>query len=174
MEERVILVNEQDEEIGEEEKIEAHKKGLLHRAFSLFLFNSKKEMLLQRRALTKYHCGGLWTNACCSHPRKGETLEEAVRRRIVEEFGFSCPDIRYLFSFIYRAELDHGMIEHEYDHVFVGQYDKEEITPNPDEIMDFRYVSLDQLNREILEHPESYTPWFKLKWEAVGRSCLDS
>src|SRR5258708_894916 len=122
MEERVILVNDQDEEIGTEEKMCAHEKGLLHRAFSIFIYNSKGEMLLQRRAKIKYHSGGLWTNACCSHPRKGETIEKAAHRRLKEEFGFDC-NLKNAFSFIYQADLDKGLKEHEFDYVLTGLYD---------------------------------------------------
>src|ERR1043165_7585171 len=119
--EKVILVNERDEETGEMEKMEAHRKGILHRAFSVFIFNNKNEMLLQQRALHKYHSGGLWTNTCCSHPRPGEETLSAAKRRLVEELNVDAT-IQWSFDFIYEANFDNGLYEHEYDHVFIGIY----------------------------------------------------
>ena len=126
--EKVILVNEDDQSTGWMEKMEAHRKGVLHRAFSVFIFNDNGEMLIHRRALDKYHSGGLWTNACCSHPREGETTEESAHRRLMEEMGFDC-DIQEQFSFIYRAELDNDLIEHELDHVFFGRFNGKPSSP---------------------------------------------
>ena len=135
--EQVILVDEKDKEIGLEEKIKAHKEGKLHRAFSVFVFNQKGEMLLQRRALTKYHSGGLWTNTCCSHPRKGEDVDKAASRRLKEEMGFSC-GLKEVFSFIYKTGFDNGLMEHEFDHVFVGAYESEPKI-NPEEVAEYKW-----------------------------------
>ncbi len=161
--ENVILVNEQDQELGLMEKMEAHKKGLLHRAFSVFVLNDKGELMIQRRALSKYHSGGLWTNTCCSHPRKGETPEEAAHRRMQEEMGFDCP-ISKTLEFTYKAELDKGMTEHEYDHLFIGQFNGEPKL-NPDEAMDWRWVNVAVLEKDIQVHPEKYTAWFKIIYQ---------
>lgn len=158
--ENVILVNEKDEPIGAMEKMEAHEKGLLHRAFSVFIFNTNNEMLLHQRAASKYHSGGLWTNACCSHPREGETTEQAAHRRMMEEMGFDC-EIEEQFSFIYKAELDKGMTEHEFDHVFTGIYEGP-IKPNSEEVESFRYISMDNLQRELNDYPHHFTEWFKI------------
>ncbi|MBU7017970.1 MAG: isopentenyl-diphosphate Delta-isomerase [Theionarchaea archaeon] len=162
MDERVILVDENDKEIGSEEKIEAHKTGKLHRAFSIFIFNSKGEMLLQQRALHKYHSGGLWANACCSHPRLGETLEEAVHRRLKEEMGFDC-ELEEIFSFIYKAKVG-TLTEHELDHVFIGRYDRD-VHFNPDEVGGCKWVTIESLRKDVQTHPELYTEWFKIALE---------
>lgn len=161
----VILIDKQDQEIGVMEKMEAHEKGLLHRAFSLFVFNDKQEMLLQRRALTKYHSGGLWTNACCSHPRPNEALIDAVKRRVQEEMGFSCLP-QASFSFIYRAELEHNLIEHELDHVFFATYN-DAPNINLDEVCEWKYVSVNAIRQEMSEKPELFTAWFKIVFEDV-------
>jgi isopentenyl-diphosphate delta-isomerase len=160
MAEKVILVNERDEPLGLMEKMEAHRKGLLHRAFSVFVTNQKGEILLQQRALSKYHSGGLWTNTCCSHPRDGEEVEQAAHRRLMEEMGFDCP-VEKLLEFTYRAELDKGMIEHEYDHLFIGTCN-ENPSPNSEEVMDFKWVGLQDLKESIKNKPEEYTEWFKI------------
>ncbi len=159
MEEFVVLVNEQDEEVGLQEKFLAHKEGVLHRAFSIFLFNSQKEMLLHKRAKEKYHCPGLWTNACCSHPRKGETVEVAAHRRMKEELGFDC-SLKKGFTFMYRVGLPNGLIEHEFDHVFIGTYDGAINTYNPEEIEECRWITFEALQREIKANPNHFTPWF--------------
>lgn len=159
-EEYVILVDKDDREIGLMEKMEAHEKGELHRAFSVFLFNDKNEMLLQQRAFSKYHSGGLWTNACCSHPRKGESTIDAAHRRLKEELGMDC-EIKEEFSFIYNRKLDKGLTEHELDHVFIGKYESE-FNLNPDEVHAVKYISIDKLKEEIINHPENYTEWFKI------------
>lgn len=166
--EKVILVDEKDREIGTEEKLKAHKNGgKLHRAFSVFIFNSKGEMLLQKRAKTKYHSPGLWSNACCSHPRPGETLEEAVHRRLKEEMGFDCK-LKEAFSFIYRAEVGNGLTEWEFDHVWIGRFDGK---PRPDieEAEEWKWINIEELKKDIKEHPENYTPWFKIAVEKVVR-----
>lgn len=161
----VILVDTQDQAIGIMEKMEAHEKGLLHRAFSLFVFNDKKEMLLQRRAFNKYHSGGLWTNTCCSHPRPDEPLIAAVQRRIQEEMGFVCSP-QSSFSFIYQAELEHNLIEHELDHVFFATYnDAPQI--NLEEVCEWKYASIDNIRKEMAEKPEMFTAWFKIVFENV-------
>ena len=163
MEEKVILVNEKDAQLGLMGKLEAHQKAVLHRAFSVFVFNKKGELLLQQRALDKYHSPGLWTNTCCSHPRHGESAEQAAHRRLVEEMGFDCP-VKKVLEFTYRAELDKGMIEHEYDHLFIGQYDGEPDL-NPEEVMDWKWMSIDELSQDIQSQPQNYTEWFKIIWK---------
>lgn len=160
MTEYVVLVDEKDNEIGTEEKIKAHEDGKLHRAFSIFVFNTEGKLLLQRRALSKYHCGGLWTNTCCSHPRKGELLEKAVHRRLKEEMGFDC-ELKEIFSFLYKAEFDNGLTENELDHVFIGIFEGEPLI-NKDEVEEFKWMGMDDLNKDISENPKSYTPWFKI------------
>src|SRR3990167_3418340 len=161
MEERVILVNSQDQEIGVEEKLRAHQLGLLHRAFSVCLFNAQGELLLQQRALSKYHSGGLWTNTCCSHPRPGESIAQAVRRRLKEEMGIVEGNWQPASALLYRAELAGGLIEHEYDHIWVGSNTANPV-PNPDEVMGWRYASLETLALDTQKHPEQYTAWFHL------------
>ncbi|MFY7899590.1 MAG: isopentenyl-diphosphate Delta-isomerase [Chitinophagaceae bacterium] len=156
--EQVILVNESDVAIGTMEKVEAHEKALLHRAFSVFIFNQNGEMLLQQRALKKYHSGGLWTNACCSHPRPNEATIEAANRRLSEEMGFST-ELFKAFSFTYKAAFDNGLTEHEFDHVFVGTYDGD-IHFNTDEVAQYAYVPLETIEAEIQSHPHQYTAWF--------------
>lgn len=156
----VVLVNEFDEEVGTMEKMEAHRKALLHRAFSVFIFNPKGEMLLQRRALNKYHSGGLWTNACCSHPRPGETALAAARRRLREELGFIA-ELTPAFSFIYKAAFENGLTEYEFDHVFIGQYNGL-VHPNPDEVGDYCYKNMEEIKSNIVSHPHKYTEWFKI------------
>ena len=157
---KVILVDENDLKIGLMDKLEAHEKGLLHRAFSVFVFNSQNELLLQRRAFGKYHSEGLWTNTCCSHPVDGETLIEAGHRRLQEEMGFDC-ELTETFSFIYRATLDKGLTEYELDHVLIGHSDE---TPhlNTDEAMSFKWMSIENIKKEIELHPLLYTEWFKI------------
>lgn len=158
--EKVILVNEKDEPIGEEEKMKAHEKGILHRAFSVLVFNSKGELMMQKRAKTKYHSGGLWSNTCCSHPWPGEELVLGAKRRLREEMGFEC-ELMEVMSFIYKAELDHGLIENEFDHVLTGRYDGEPML-NLDEAEDWRWISLDDLYSDLSGNPGSYTEWFKV------------
>jgi isopentenyl-diphosphate delta-isomerase len=162
MEEIINLVNTDGEIIRNIEKLEAHEKGLLHEAFSVFIFNKNKELLLQRRALEKYHSGGLWTNTCCSHPRAGESLNNAVHRRMVEEMGFDILNIKKVYSFIYKVSLDQGLIEHEYDHVLVGEYGDELINPNIEEVCDYKWVSMGWLIKDVKINPQSYTEWIKI------------
>jgi isopentenyl-diphosphate Delta-isomerase len=161
----VILVNEKDEVLGKEEKMKAHIDGLLHRAFSVFIFNSKGEMLLQQRALEKYHSGGLWTNACCSHPSPGETVEAAAIRRLQEEMGF-VTTIAKQFDFIYTASFDNGLTEYEFDHVFTGVYDGI-INFNPDEVVDYRYQEMGAILNSLQTNPEQYTAWFQIAFPKV-------
>ena len=157
--ELLVLVDPMDRAIGTMEKLAAHEQGLLHRAFSLFVFNSKNELLLQRRAVGKYHSGGLWTNTCCSHPRPEEDTAKAVTRRLYEEMGMSC-DVTHGFSFIYKAAFGNGLIEHELDHVYFGWSDERPV-PNTEEVVSYRYLSLEQVENEIHASPEHFTVWFK-------------
>ncbi|MGA8852570.1 MAG: isopentenyl-diphosphate Delta-isomerase [Christiangramia sp.] len=159
-EEKVILVNEKDEQIGLMEKIEAHEKALLHRAFSVFVFNDKNELMIQQRALSKYHSPGLWTNTCCSHQREGESNVEAGKRRLQEEMGFST-DLKDTISFIYKAPFDNGLTEHEFDHILVGNF-KGEPDLNPDEVASWKWVSLEDLQVDMEKNPHIYTEWFKI------------
>lgn len=158
--EEVILVNDKDEQVGVMEKMETHRKALLHRAFSVFIFNSNGEMLIQQRALGKYHSPGLWTNTCCSHPRPGETTKEAAGRRLKEELGFEAP-LEKVFDFIYRAPFDNGLTENEFDHVFIGYYDGP-VTPDSNEVKDYRFGLPADVQQELSSNPERYTEWFKI------------
>lgn len=156
----VILVNVSDEEIGSMEKMEAHQKGLLHRAFSVLLFNGKKELLLQKRAIGKYHSEGLWTNTCCSHPSPGESVITAANRRLKEEMGLDCK-LQNGFSFVYKVELDNNLTEHELDHIVVGLSDRNPVL-NLQEASDYSWMSIEKLQYEMKFHPEKYTSWFKI------------
>lgn len=156
----VILVDEQDMPVGAMEKMEVHQKALLHRAFSIFIFNERGEMLLHKRADKKYHSGGLWTNACCSHPRPGEDTLAAAGKRLQEEMGI-VTGIKKAFDFVYRAELDNGLTEHEFDHVFTGVYSGE-IVPDKEEVSDYCYKAIDEIKDSIRTHPQKYTEWFKI------------
>ena len=158
--EEVILVNEHDVSVGAMEKMEAHEKALLHRAFSVFVFNTHGEMLLQQRAYTKYHSGGLWTNSCCSHPRPGEEIHEAAFRRLTEEMGFTTP-VKKIFDFIYKADFSNGLTEYEFDHVFVGYYDGK-IDPNENEVGDYMYKSIQEIESMLTNEPELFTVWFHI------------
>ena len=158
--ERVILVDEDDRAIGAAGKLEAHREGRLHRAFSIFVLDGRGQLLLQRRARSKYHSGGLWTNTCCGHPRPGEETEAAAHRRLREEMGFDCP-LRPVFHFVYEAELDDGLREHELDHVFVGRYDSDP-APDPEEAEAWRWTSLEEVARDVERHPDEYTVWFRI------------
>lgn len=158
--ERVILVDPQDQPLGTMEKMEAHEKGLLHRAFSVFIVNSKGELLLQQRAHHKYHSPGLWTNTCCSHQREGESTLAAGARRLEEEMGMQVP-LTFLFSFIYNAAFDNGLTEHELDHVILGVSDAEPQI-NPDEVATWKWMNLETLAKDILDHEERYTVWFRI------------
>jgi len=167
-EEKVVLVNEQDEAIGIEDKTRAHLLGALHRAFSVFIVNAAGQLLVQKRALTKYHSRGLWSNTCCGHPRPDEAIEKASRRRLREEMGFDS-HLSKLFDFVYRANLEDGLIENEYDHVLVGWF---EGAPEPDltEIAEWRWVDLATLSADLKEHPESYTCWFRISFDQFLRA----
>lgn len=160
MEEFVVLIDEQDTPLGLMEKQQAHVAGLLHRAFSVFVFNSKNELLLQQRAAEKYHSPSLWTNSCCSHPRENETYEEAAHRRLQEELGFDC-EVEEKFHFIYKAKLGEQLYEHELDRVFVGYYEGE-MNINPEEVKAVKWISMVDLIEDMKEHPENYTAWFKI------------
>jgi isopentenyl-diphosphate delta-isomerase len=165
--EQIILVDEKDRPLGFEEKIRAHENGgKLHRAFSIFVFNSNGKMLLQLRSVKKHHFGGLWTNSCCSHPRKGEKLEEAIHRRLKDEFGFDTK-LEKKFDFIYKAfDKKSGLTEHEFDHVFVGTFDGAP-KPNANEIDAFRWVDAKELSKDVEKNPGNYTPWFRLALDRV-------
>lgn len=165
MTEKVILVDENDLEIGTMEKMEAHLTGSLHRAFSVFIFNSKGQLLLQQRAADKYHSGGKWTNTCCSHPRKEEETIVAAKRRLQEEMGLTC-ELSYGFNFIYKAELLNGISEHEYDHVFFGISDQHPV-PDPAEVASFKYIDTESLKLDLNENAEIYTEWLKICFEQV-------
>jgi isopentenyl-diphosphate delta-isomerase len=162
-EEKVILVDKNDNQVGLMPKLEAHEKGILHRAFSIFIFNSKYELLLQKRASSKYHSGGLWTNTCCSHPREGEDTLDAANRRLDEEMGIKT-SLRKVYDFIYKAELDNQLTEHEFDHVFYGVSDNNPIL-NKDEAEDFKWVDMETLNNDIIKNEDNYTVWFKIAFE---------
>jgi len=163
--EKVILVNEMDEEVGAMEKMQAHEEAAMHRAFSVFIFNSKGEMLLQRRALNKYHSAGLWTNACCSHPKPLEETKAAAERRLQEELGFTV-ELKKLFDFIYKSDFDNGLTEYEFDHVYIGTYDAA-VTPNKDEVNDYCYKSMDDIKASLHSHPLKYTAWFHIAFPMV-------
>lgn len=160
MEEQVILVDKKDNVIGKAGKLEAHQKGLLHRALSVFIFNSKGEILLQQRAPHKYHTPFLWSNTACSHPRINELVKHAAERRLKEEMGIEC-DLNYAFNFLYNAKFDNHLIENELDHVFIGFCD-EIPKPNPSEVKNYRYINSYDLMNEINENPNIFTPWFKI------------
>lgn len=160
IEENVILVNENDEQIGVMPKLEAHEKALLHRAFSVFIFNDKNELMLQQRAAHKYHSPLLWTNTCCSHQRVGESNIEAGKRRLQEEMGF-VTELKESISFIYKAPFDNGLTEHEYDHVMIGSYNDAPAI-NPDEVQDWKWMTLKTVKADMAKQPEIYTEWFKI------------
>lgn len=157
--EKVVLVDEQDNDIGEMEKLKAHKLGRLHRAFSVFIFNEEGEVLLQQRALSKYHGAGLWSNACCSHPQKNEEVKESAVNRLNYEMGLKC-NIEFLFSSIYRADVENGLTEHEYDHVFTGKTNTEP-SPNFSEVQDFTWKQPDEVLNHMVQDPGVYTVWFR-------------
>lgn len=166
--EKVILVDKNDNEVGTMEKQEAHVKGLLHRAFSVFIFNDKNELLLQRRAVNKYHSGGLWTNTCCSHPRQNEKTEDAAKRRLLEEMGLRST-LKKQFDFVYKAKLDNNLYEHEFDHVFFGFTNDLPII-NPEEVEEYTYKTLEDIGNEMKTIPDKYTEWFKICFREVVNS----
>jgi isopentenyl-diphosphate delta-isomerase len=177
--EKVILVNEQDEEIGVMEKMEAHRKAMLHRAFSVFIFNGRGDMLLQQRAADKYHSPGLWTNACCSHPRPGEDSLAGARRRLQEEMGFHVDKLNKVFDFIYKASFDNGLSEHEFDHVFVGEYNGP-VMPDKAEVSDYCFKPVQDIYTSLQSHPHKYTSWFHIafpkviEWAEAQRTAVAS
>jgi isopentenyl-diphosphate delta-isomerase len=162
--EQLILVDAEDRELGVGEKLQTHLEGALHRAFSIFVFDTEKRLLLQKRARTKYHSGGLWSNTACGHPRPGEATIAAAHRRLREEMGFDC-ELRQAFGFLYRKELDNRVVEHEYDHVFVGEFDGEP-TPDATEVEAWCRLSMKQLRRNLRERPREYSYWLSV---AVNR-----
>ena len=162
-EELVILVNENDEKVGLMPKMDAHEKAVVHRAFSVFVFNEKNQLLLQQRAAEKYHSPLLWANTCCSHQRDGESNIEAGKRRLQEEMGFVC-DLTEVTSFIYKAPFDNGLTEHELDHILIGRFNEDPLI-NPDEVAHFKWMSLEEVQQDIEDQPELYTAWFKIIFE---------
>ena len=162
---KVILVNEQDQPIGLMDKMEAHRKGILHRAFSVFLFDKNGRMLLQQRAKEKYHGALLWTNACCSHPLENEKIEEAAQRRLKEELGITAP-LKKIFSFTYEAAVENELIEHEFDHVFAGEYDGS-FFPDPKEIAAVEYREMDKIKSSLQASPEIFTSWFRIAFPKI-------
>ncbi|TVQ77302.1 MAG: isopentenyl-diphosphate Delta-isomerase [Flavobacteriales bacterium] len=165
MSEYVILVDERDNPLGLMEKMEAHEKGLLHRAISVFVLNENNELMLQQRAFSKYHSGGLWTNTCCTHPRDGETPHQASLRRLNEEMGFTC-SLNPAFSFTYKAKFDNDLIEHEFDHVFIGRVENNTVPViNPEEVENWKWMSLSEIENDIHKNPSHYTEWFKIVFD---------
>jgi isopentenyl-diphosphate delta-isomerase len=171
-EEEVILVNENNEQIGTMPKMEAHEKAILHRAFSVFILNEKGETMLQQRAAHKYHSPLLWTNTCCSHQRVGETNLQAGKRRLEEEMGFTA-DLKELFSFIYKAPFDNGLTEHELDHVMVGYYDNAPVI-NIEEVASWKWMTPKAIKEDIDKNPHIYTAWFKIIFEKFYQHLLDN
>lgn len=168
-EEEVILVNERDEQTGTIAKMEAHRKALLHRAFSIFIFNNKGEMLLQQRAMGKYHSPGLWTNTCCSHPRPGEDVEVAAGRRLKEEMGIDAP-LHKIFDFIYRTEFDNGLTEFEFDHVYTGVYNGQ-LNPDRQEVQDYCFRSMEDIGQDLQRRPEKYSAWFRIAFPKLLKNA---
>lgn len=166
MKDLVILVNESDDPVGTMEKVQAHQQPILHRAFSIFIFNYQGEMLLQKRAGNKYHSAGLWTNACCSHPRPGEDTAAAAARRLKEEMGFSVK-LKKVFDFIYKASFDNGLHEYEFDHVFTGFYGQE-VVPDPDEVSDYCFMNMEAIQASLYSSPEKYTAWFAIVFPKIA------
>lgn len=161
----VILVDADDLALGTAQKMSAHRAGTLHRAFSIFVFHPDGRVMIQQRARAKYHSGGLWTNTCCSHPRPGEETLAAAHRRLREEMGFDC-ELRHAFAFVYRAELDHGLTEHEYDHVYIGTFNGEPRL-NAEEAAGWRWISTFDLDREMAERPGDFTVWSRIAWKEL-------
>lgn len=170
MKNEVILVDENDTQTGVLEKLEAHQKGLLHRAFSVFIFNDQNQLMLQQRALDKYHSGGLWSNTCCSHPMPGESTEDACHRRLKEEMGFDTP-LEFVTSFIYKAEVGHQLTEHEYDHVFIGKFN-EAPSLNTHEVVSWKFVDIKDLETDMTANPNNYTVWFRIIFSKVKEHLI--
>jgi isopentenyl-diphosphate delta-isomerase len=170
--EEVIIVDENDRETGAREKLKAHREGMMHRAFSVFVFNSEGKLLLQRRAETKYHSPGLWSNTCCGHPRPGESTESAAHRRLREEMGFDC-ELKEIFGFTYRVEFENGLIENEYDHVFTGNSDS---LPecDPEEVDEWKYMDLVALKEAMQKTPEKYTYWLRFSFVQLLEHLTDN
>ena len=166
----MILVDENDQEIGTCEKLKAHEYGYLHRAYSVFLFNDQNELLMQKRASTKYHSGGLWTNTVCSHPIQGIDLITCAQNRLMEELGISSniPDLTPKLTLLYHEEVDQGLIEHEFDHVLIGHYNDLPMTPNPEEVEAVKYSSIEAIDQQLQVHPEQFTIWFQLLWPRIA------
>jgi len=166
----ILLVNERDEEFGFADKLEVHKKGLLHRAFSIIIMNAKNRILIQRRAIDKYHSGGLWSNSCCSHQKNGENLEKAIHARLIYELGFDCK-LKKILKFKYLTKFENGLIEHEIDHVFIGHFNG---TPRPNysEVADVKWVDYNTLVKDIQSFPEKYTYWFKIVLEKLDKAIF--
>jgi len=160
----IILVDENDNQIGTSEKLKAHQEAKLHRAFSIFVFNEKNELLLQKRAATKYHSPNLWTNTCCSHPRPGKNLIAEAKKRLIEEMGFEC-DLKESFSFVYKANLG-DLTEYEFDHVLFGHFSGNPF-PNKEEAADWKWMSLVELKKDIKKNPQNYTSWFKIIFDKI-------
>lgn len=172
MHDMVILVDERDDVIGYMKKMEAHRLGLLHRAFSILIFNSDKELLMHQRAKSKYHSGGLWTNTCCSHQHQDEDTLSAAHRRLLEEMGFDCK-LEERFSFLYKAEMESGLTEHEFDHVLVGRYDGT-VDLNPHEVEDYEWVSWNDLREKLMNEPTLYTAWFHHIYQKIDDLGLEN
>lgn len=162
----VVLVDQNDNDLGTMEKMKAHIEGILHRAFSIFIFNSKGELMIHQRALSKYHSPGLWTNTCCSHPLLNQAVIDNAHTRLQEEMGFDC-GFSEAFTFLYKAEVGQGLIEHEFDHVFIG-ISESQPNINPDEVESWKYMSMDDLRSDIEDNPAIYTEWFKIAFEEVS------
>ncbi|HVM87608.1 MAG TPA: isopentenyl-diphosphate Delta-isomerase [Puia sp.] len=163
----VILVDESDNVTGKMEKMEVHRRSMLHRAFSVFIFNCKNEMLLQKRATNKYHSGGLWTNTCCSHPSPGEQTIKSAARRLNEEMGFST-NLEEIFHFIYKHEFENGLTEYEFDHVFIG-YHNGEISPNKEEVCDYCFMAMDAIENLLMNQPQKFSAWFQIAFPMVRK-----
>ena len=172
MSKELILVNEVDQEIGYGEKLSVHQNAQLHRAFSIFVVNDQDQLMLQKRAYSKYHSGGLWTNTCCSHPLKGEEQDQTVHNRLLDEMGFDC-ELTKLFHFIYKAELDKGLTEHELDYVYFGRYNHEPKL-NPEEACDWKWMDLDELRTDLLQNPDQYTFWINDAFERFYQIYIDN
>lgn len=170
MEDRVILVDESDREIGSAGKLEAHRDGKLHRAFSIFVFNPIGQMLLQKRSMKKYHSDGLWSNTCCSHPRPGERIETEAGLKLQQEMGFQC-ELQWIFSFAYKIQFKNSLIENEIDHVFIGRFDGTP-TPNPDEVDDWKWMDLEAVVNDVRLHPHTYSYWFTICLDQVLESWV--
>lgn len=170
MRQEVILVDEFDHAIGSEEKMKAHEHGLLHRAFSVFVVNNKDELLLQKRADSKYHSASLWTNTCCSHPAPGEVLQEAAEKRLLEEMGFTC-SLNWQFKFMYKASFENKLTEHEIDHVFLGKSNINPI-PNPEEVADWRWENIHSLKLDLKKNPHQYTFWLCYSYDRFYNDYL--